>query len=901
MKKILSTLVIASLMLSMMLFAPLIHAEGAVIWTDKPDYTPGETAIISGSGFLSNAAVTITITRPDSTVSTISALTDGSGAFSCSYQLDGITGTYTVAATDGTNTATTTFTDRTWSVSVSPTSATVLEGGSTTATVTVTASPSGGPEVDLWATGQPTGVTVSFSPTKGTPYFTSTMSISVALTTTSGTYPIDIMVFTGKPGQPSYSEKARTTFTLTITGIPPTTVSITITSSPVTGYVFVKVDGTNYATPTPFDWTIGSTHTLEALSPVAGPTGTQFVWITWSDGGAQTHDYTVPSSSATVTANYKTQYLVSFTQTGSAVEPTVDYTAADTDPTGTVPFDVWVKAGSAISYTYQAIVPGDIGIQYVLTGVSSASPQTVNSPLTIIGTYKTQYYLTVVSDHGTPSGEDWYDECTYAYAGLDTGMVEEDGTRYLFVEWTFDATGTDYAQSDAIHMDGAKTAIAEWETQYYLTVVSPYDTPGGMGWYDAGATAHATLATGTVDIVPGSVRAVFTGWSSDASGTGLTSDPIHMDGPKTAVTTWKIQYYLTVVTDPSGLVSIPGEDWYDNYTWVRLTAPQYVPDEAGLNGVRYRFSYWDVDGTSEGVGVNPIDVHMDAPHTATAHYVVQYKITFDQSGVGSDFAGTVVTIDGSNYGVSGLPVSFWWDDTSPHNFAFQSPLVVPPGAKQYDWASTSGLSSLQSGSITVTGPGSITGNYVTRVHDVAVTNLVAIIRHCKWGNGTWVFQGRPINFNVTVENNGDFDEALTVTLYYNITANEIIGTQNITLLIGESKTLSFVWNTASVPYCHNYTITAVATIPADYTPADNTLDNVYIKVRIMGDLDGDGKVDMKDIRESARSFASYGPDYLYPGSPPHPRWNLDCDINEDNLVDMKDLREVARNFGMCAQ
>jgi hypothetical protein len=110
----------------------------------------------------------------------------------------------------------------------------------------------------------------------------------------------------------------------------------------------------------------------------------------------------------------------------------------------------------------------------------------------------------------------------------------------------------------------------------------------------------------------------------------------------------------------------------------------------------------------------------------------------------------------------------------------------------------------------------------------------------------------------------------------------------------------FVWNTANVPYCRNYTITAVATIPADYTPVDNTRYDGNIKVRILGDLNGDGKDDGKDITLVALSFASYGPDYLYPGSPPHPRWNLDCDINEDNKVDGKDLTLVARNFGMCA-
>jgi parallel beta-helix repeat protein len=426
----------------------------------------------------------------------------------------------------------------------------------------------------------------------------------------------------------------------------------------------------------------------------------------------------------------------------------------------------------------------------------------------------------------------------------------------------------------------------------YLTVVSAYDTAGGMGWYNRGATAYATLATGTVDIVPGWVKAVFIGWSGDATGTSLTSDPITMDGPKTAIADWKIQYYLQVATNPSTLPPILGSDWYDNWTYVSLTAPQYVPNATGVSGVRYNFTYWDVDGVSQGVGVNPISVHMDTYHVATAHFTLQYLVAYNQTGVGLDFTGTVVVIDGSNYNVSGLPASCWYDNGTTHSFAFQSPLPVSSGAKLYYWNSTSGLSTSQLDSITVTGLGSVTGNYVTQIHDVAVTNVAA--------NRTWIYQGKSCGFgiNVTVLNNGNFDENVTVTLYYNITAGETIGTQNITIPTGENRTLSFVWNTTGVTPCYtNYTLTAVATIPADYTPADNVLDNVHVQVRILGDIDGDGVVDGSDIALAAWSFASYGPNFLYPGSPSSARWNPDVDINQDNKIDGIDLVIIARNFG----
>jgi len=57
---------------------------------------------------------------------------------------------------------------------------------------------------------------------------------------------------------------------------------------------------------------------------------------------------------------------------------------------------------------------------------------------------------------------------------------------------------------------------------------------------------------------------------------------------------------------------------------------------------------------------------------------------------------------------------------------------------------------------------------------------------------------------------------------------------------------------------------------------------------LVGDINVDGKVDMKDISIAARAFGSY---------PSHPRWNPITDINVDNKIDLKDICLIARNFG----
>ena len=170
-------------------------------------------------------------------------------------------------------------------------------------------------------------------------------------------------------------------------------------------------------------------------------------------------------------------------------------------------------------------------------------------------------------------------------------------------------------------------------------------------------------------------------------------------------------------------------------------------------------------------------------------------------------------------------------------------------------------------------------------HDIAVTE-VAPYR-------SWVYEGRPVTVNVTLLNSGDFNETVTVDLYYNLTANQQIGTIITNLSPNETKTLTFVWNTIGVQHCHNYTITALANIQFDSNTTNNVNEGTMrIKVRIMGDLNGDGNVRVDDALLVASAFGS---------QPGHPRWNPDADVNGDGKVRVDDALLVARNFGMCAQ
>ncbi len=109
-----------------------------------------------------------------------------------------------------------------FSLSASPTSVTVAQGHAGTSTITSTVTGGFDSAISLSASGQPTGVTVSFNPTSITGAGTSTMTMTVAATTVPGTYTITV---TGTSG----STRETTTVSLTVTGTAP---NFTISASP---------------------------------------------------------------------------------------------------------------------------------------------------------------------------------------------------------------------------------------------------------------------------------------------------------------------------------------------------------------------------------------------------------------------------------------------------------------------------------------------------------------------------------------------------------------------------------------------------------------------------------------------------------------------------------------------
>ena len=103
------------------------------------------------------------------------------------------------------------------------------------------------------------------------------------------------------------------------------TTPITIQSNPEGRSV--SIDGAPaVTTPQVMNWAPGSVHTIATTSPQTGSAGTQFIWSSWSDGGAISHSITAPAVNTTYTANFTTQFLLTTNAgTGGSVLPASGY------------------------------------------------------------------------------------------------------------------------------------------------------------------------------------------------------------------------------------------------------------------------------------------------------------------------------------------------------------------------------------------------------------------------------------------------------------------------------------------------------------------------------------------------------------------------------------------------
>jgi outer membrane protein assembly factor BamB len=168
-------------------------------------------------------------------------------------------------------------------------------------------------------------------------------------------------------------------------------------------------------------------------------------------------------------------------------------------------------------------------------------------------------------------------------------------------------------------------------------------------------------------------------------------------------------------------------------------------------------------------------------------------------------------------------------------------------------------------------------------HNIAVSNAKA--------SPSKIREGERLEVNFTIENCGDSEEKITITISLNC-SNKLIkqfaNFGDITALPGENLTYTLYLNSTDIPpgYCN--IIIEAHTVPDETDFSDNAYSTDIITIIALIDIDADGEINITDIYKLA---AAYGTE------PGHPRWNPDADVNKDDIIDIFDVFLISKKFG----
>src|SRR5208282_3105883 len=182
-----------------------------------------------------------------------------------------------------------------------------------------------------------------------------------------------------------------------------------------------------------------------------------------------------------------------------------------------------------------------------------------NSPTRLLAAWKTQYLLTIQSLYGSASGAGWYDAGTQASISIPSQITYTNATRRTFLGWTGDYTCP--SNNATLRVDSAKTVIAQWNTQYLVTLGvsglpnstvltlnlnnASYTLPASsnyQAWVEKGAAINPTL---NQTIVSGIESYKFTGWRNSTGGT--SQNPLTINAPGTYAASYTTQLSLPAI------------------------------------------------------------------------------------------------------------------------------------------------------------------------------------------------------------------------------------------------------------------------------------------------------------------------------------------------------------------
>jgi subtilase family serine protease len=155
-----------------------------------------------------------------------------------------------------------------------------------------------------------------------------------------------------------------------------------------------------------------------------------------------------------------------------------------------------------------------------------------------------------------------------------------------------------------------------------------------------------------------------------------------------------------------------------------------------------------------------------------------------------------------------------------------------------------------------------------------------------------VYQKEIVTVRVKVFNEGG-KETFNVQLYANET---LIATKEVKHLEGgKAESVTFTWNTSTFARGNYWIKAVIPALPGETDTADNSF--IYpsmVRVKLLGDINDDGKVDVYDTYLLGKAYNSQE---AYRSTPRSPNWNPDADFNGDNFILLDDLQALSDNYG----
>jgi len=173
------------------------------------------------------------------------------------------------------------------------------------------------------------------------------------------------------------------------------------------------------------------------------------------------------------------------------------------------------------------------------------------------------------------------------------------------------------------------------------------------------------------------------------------------------------------------------------------------------------------------------------------------------------------------------------------------------------------------------------GFFATLLRDVAIVSV-------RITSSNKVYPGRNVTIEVIAMNRGNMTtETFDVTVYYD---DNQIETRNVIVSPWSNVTLTFYWNTTGLAPCNNFTISARASeVPYELNVTNNVMYDGWVKIKMVGDVNGDGVIDILDVVAVSSIYHHHEGD---------PDWNPDADLAPPwGYIDIFDLVSVSAKYG----